>query len=126
MESKGLLYRSNAEMREIQNELLRKQVALLSEASPHYRELFREKKIDVSKIRTVDDLADIPVTTKKDYIKDPESFRLVHKEPNVFDTIWRVIYTAGTTTGKPAPFYYTTYDYYATLLQGKDPVRSRA
>jgi len=119
MGSENLLYRPNDEIREVQNDCLRKQMALLAEASPHYKKLFAENKIDVSKIKTVDDLANLPVTTKKDYIKDPESFRLVHKDPNVFDTIWRVIYTAGTTTGKPAPFYYTTYDYYATLLHGK-------
>jgi phenylacetate-CoA ligase len=114
-----LLYRSNAEMREIQNERLKSQINLLATASPYYKKCFKRNKIDASKIRTVDDLAQLPVTTKKDLIQEPENFRLVHKDPDILNTIWQAMYTAGTTTGKPTPFYYTTYDYYAMLLHVK-------
>jgi phenylacetate-CoA ligase len=117
--NENLLYLTNSEIREIQNDRLRKQISLLAEASPYYEKLFKENNIDVSKIKTVDDLVNIPVTTKKDYLRDPESFKLVHKNPNVFDTVWQVMYSAGTTTGKPAPFYWTTYDYYSSLQQMK-------
>jgi phenylacetate-coenzyme A ligase PaaK-like adenylate-forming protein len=119
MDTKGLLFQRNDEIREIQNRLLKRQLSLLAEASPHYKNLFKKSGFDLTRVRTVEDLANCPVTSKKDYINDPESFRLVHRDSNIFDTVWQTMYTAGTTTGKPTPFYYTTYDYYASLEQAR-------
>lgn len=117
MVNENLLYLTDSEIQEIQDERLRKQISLLAEASPYYEKLFKENNINFSKIKSVDDLVNIPITTKKDYLRDWESFKLVHKNPSVYDTVWQVMYSAGTTTGKPVPFYWTTYDYYSSLQQ---------
>ena len=63
----------------------------------------------------------LPVTTKQDYLSNPEAFRLtplpefLPQERN----LWDVTYTTGTTTGIPAPLFNTTYDYLACLEQFK-------
>ncbi|MHA1579666.1 MAG: hypothetical protein ACTSUQ_08565 [Candidatus Freyarchaeota archaeon] len=69
-------FKSREEIRELQNKNLRVQLELCDKYSPYYSELFREANIDVSKIKTVDDLEKLPLTTKEDYMKNPEAFRL--------------------------------------------------
>ena len=119
MQAVNLMQLDNKQIMEIQNGFLRKQLDLLNNSSPYYKKLFRKNGIDISKIRSVTDLKNIPVTKKEEYVNNPEAFKLVHEKPNIYDSIWQVMYTAGTTTGKPSPFYWTTYDYYASLVQAK-------
>lgn len=61
------------ELRELQNKRLH---AFLNEYlypfSPHYKKLLDDNKIDPRKIRTVEDLKHIPLTTKKDFV-DPNN-----------------------------------------------------
>ena len=45
-------------------------------------------------------------------MKRPEDFRLKFKNPSPFDQFYDVTFTTGTTTGKPTPFYNTTYDHF--------------
>ena len=59
-------FKSREEIRELQNKNLRVQLELCDKYSPYYSELFKEANIDVSKIKTVDDLEKLPLTTKED------------------------------------------------------------
>jgi phenylacetate-coenzyme A ligase PaaK-like adenylate-forming protein len=115
------LYRSQDEIRAVQNEKLRRQMALLEKYSPYYGKKFKEWGMKASDVRTVDDLERIPLLFKKDYMADPMGFRLVlpadapvmpHER-----LLWGVHYTTGTTSGVPTPFFSTTHDYFGNLMQ---------
>jgi len=116
-----LLYKSKEEIRDLQNQLLRKQIYRVSHYSPYYRELFQRLKIQPDKIRTVEDIEAIPLLYKRDYMKDPQRFRLSYPpdapEPVPEKILWNVHYTTGTTSGQPSPFYSTTHDYMGRLIQ---------
>jgi phenylacetate-CoA ligase len=117
----ALLYKPVQEIQDLQNELLRKQIYRLSHYSPYYIDLFQRLGIKPDKIRTTDDLQEIPLLYKRDYMKEPERFRLVYsdqdQEPMYEKILWNALYTTGTTIGKPSPFYSTTHDYFVRLVQ---------
>ena len=88
---------------------------------PHDSRKFRELGLQPSDIATVDDLDCLPLTTKKDYLCDPEAFRLdIPELPLSERIIWDVMFTAGTSTGKPVPFYSTTHDFYSILYSNRE------
>jgi phenylacetate-coenzyme A ligase PaaK-like adenylate-forming protein len=80
----AILYRPREEIRGLQNELLRRQVMRLALYSPYYKQLFQDLKIQPERIGTVEDLEGIPLLYKKEYMKDPQQFRLVDKM-EIFD-----------------------------------------
>jgi phenylacetate-coenzyme A ligase PaaK-like adenylate-forming protein len=104
------------EVRALQNERLKREIVRVMDGSAYYKGLFKRQKINPEKITTIDDLARIPVTYKRDYMKDPEAFRLKLSNATLYDWLWEVTYTTGTTTGVPTPFYNTINDAYATFL----------
>ena len=111
-----LLYRSHEEIRALQNQRFRHQIALCFRAHPYYQEVFRRLKLTLDDFQTIEDVQKLPVTTKQDYLSNPEAFRLIalpefRQEER---TLWDVNYTTGTTTGTPAPFFNTTYDIFAS------------
>jgi phenylacetate-CoA ligase len=111
-----LLYRSHEEIREIQNQRFRHQIALCFRAHPYYQEVFSRLKLTPDDFHTIEDLQKLPVTTKQDYLSNPEAFRLTAL-PELLPyerTLWDMHYTTGTTTGIPAPFFNTTYDFFAS------------
>ncbi len=112
-----LLYMSDGERLDLQNRLLRRQMAWVAEGSRYYRDRFREWGIEPGDIKSVEDLEKIPPTTKRDYMGRPDDFILRFREPTIYDNLWQVTYTTGTTTGRPTPFYSTSYDYYSKLVQ---------
>jgi len=116
-----LLYKSKEEIRDLQNQLLRKQLYRASHYSPYYRDLFQRLKIQPDKIHTTEDLEAIPLLYKRDYMKDPQRFRLTYPTdapgPMPEKMLWNVHYTTGTTSGQPSPFYSTTHDYMGRLIQ---------
>jgi phenylacetate-coenzyme A ligase PaaK-like adenylate-forming protein len=105
-------------LRDRQDELLRRQMGWLAEASPHYRELFERESIDAAGIKSVDDLVNLPVTTKKDLMGNPQSFRLKFPQGTLYDLTYTTVYTTGTTMGWPTPYEYTTHDYFGILQAG--------
>ncbi len=111
-------FKSNEEIVALQNTLLSKQIKRLAEGSGYYKKLFNDCIIDPASIRTIDDLEKLPLTKKSDYMVDPESFRLNFAENRVENNLWEVNYTAGTTSGKPSPFYTTVHDMYGCYLAG--------
>jgi phenylacetate-CoA ligase len=89
---------------------LRRTLAAVAAAHPFYRARFRELALAPDDIRSLDDLAALPLTRKEDYISDPEAFRLRPDDlPADFSleerVLWDVAYTTGTTSGRPSPFY---------------------
>lgn len=114
-----LLYRSKEEIRAIQDQRFRHQIALCFKAHPYYQEVFSRLKLAPEDFQTLDDVHKLPVTTKADYMKNPLAFRLAalpeftpHER-----VLWDVTYTTGTTAGVPTPFFNMTHDYFATLEQ---------
>jgi phenylacetate-coenzyme A ligase PaaK-like adenylate-forming protein len=116
-----ILYKPLEEVRQIQNSLLKKMIGLCFRGHPFYQKRFKEIGLREVDIQTIEDLEKLPPTFKKDYMSDPESFRLkVEDLPLPERILWDVVFTAGTSTGQPVPFYTTTHDFYATLyLQRK-------
>lgn len=110
-------FKTQAQIREIQNRNLKRQIGWCAEASLYYRELFKKADIDPASIQTVDDLDKLPLTHKRDYMANPDAFRLKFKNPTIYDFLYDLTYTTGTTTGMPTPFYNTTYDIYDITKQ---------
>ncbi|NPV59890.1 MAG: phenylacetate--CoA ligase family protein [Actinobacteria bacterium] len=104
-------------LRALQENNLRRQLELVAEFSPFYRKVFRRERVEVEKIRTLEDLERIPVTMKETYLENPLSFLLVIDPPEPLDITYEITYTSGTTTGAPAPFFNSTYDMYNIALQ---------
>ncbi len=108
-------FMSPEDTRALQDKNLRREMERVADGSAFYKELFLREKIDPAKIRTVDDLKALPLTYKRDYMADPEAFKLKLTNPSLYDWLWEVTYTTGTTTGVPTPFYSTINDAYATF-----------
>ncbi len=96
--------KSLAEIRKYQDGRLKDLIPYLSEHSVFYRALFRKEKTDISKIRTIDDLRLIPVTTKDDLQSHNEDFICVPRE-KIIDYI-----TTSGTLGDPVTFAMTDKD----------------
>ncbi|WXG43478.1 MAG: hypothetical protein WED04_05475 [Promethearchaeati archaeon SRVP18_Atabeyarchaeia-1] len=111
-------FKSWKEIDEIRNKNLQRQVKLCAQYSRFYKDFFKQHNINPESIKTTDDLQKIPLTTKKDYMADPLAFKLEFDRLGLYDAIWDINYTAGTTTGHPTQFYNTVHDHYSSLLQG--------
>lgn len=111
-----LLYRNYEEIRAIQNRRFRHQVALCFLAHPYYQEVFSRLKLTPNDFQAIEDVQKLPVTTKTEYLSNPDAFRLtaLPEFSQGERTLWDVNYTTGTTTGIPAPFFNTTYDIFAS------------
>lgn len=57
-------WQSPEEIKAYQEELLRRQLQYLQAHSPYYRHLFEQEQIDISRIKTLEDLAQLPITSK--------------------------------------------------------------
>ena len=108
-----------AEIRRVQNALVARQIELCARGHAYYRRRWAEAGIDPASIRTIDDLAALPLTPKKDLMAEPEAFRLHCPDLPLHErALWEVNYTTGS-TGEPTPIYVTTHDYQAYLLQAR-------
>ncbi len=92
------------EIRNFQDGLLRDAVEYLAEHSGYYRRMFRESGIDVGDIRTIDDLAHIPFTEKRDLQLYNEEF-LCCPKAKIVDYI-----TTSGTLGEPVTFGCSEHD----------------
>jgi len=115
-----IFFKSRDEIRAIQNEGIRRTMALCARGHIYYREAFAARGIQFQEIRSVEDLEKVPLTSKKDYMAQPDTFVLKLPDAPLFEKIiYNMLYTTGTTTGSPTPFYNTAHDYYATLMISK-------
>lgn len=86
-------------------------------AHPFYRERLPAGLADGLDAGDREALTRLPVTSKDDFVSDPEAFRL-HPEPEQEReyVLWDIAYTAGTTGAPAAPIYQTAYDFRAILF----------
>jgi len=104
-------------LRALQDRLLRETVELCYRGHPFYQKLMKRKGLEPRHIQTCDDLVRLPLSTKKDFLADPDAFRLQGDDlPIEAQTLWKIIYTTGTTSGRPAPIYVPSADHYAYLF----------
>lgn len=92
------------EIRSFQEKALAKALAYLQAHSPFYQELFKKEKLDISSIRSIDDLQAIPTTCKLDLQTRNKDFLCVPMH-RVID----IVTTSGT-LGEPVFFYLTEND----------------
>ena len=97
-------FQSPKEIKAFQNKKLQEMMLYLSEKSPFYKQLFSKKNIDIKRIKTVEDLIKIPVTTKDDLQKNNADFLCVDQS-KIIDYV-----TTSGTTGKPVYFGLTDKD----------------
>lgn len=124
-------------IKKLQDELLHKIITEeMAVRHPYYRNLFKEKNIDPASIKGVEDISDLPFTTREDLLP-PESSLLQTKQfvleppeaaevkpkkkgfalfgrkeegPDLSRYIFHTLYFSGGRTGKPLPLEYTHQD----------------
>lgn len=97
-------YASAAEILEFQNVRLRELMQYLAEKSPYYQQLFKTASIDWQAIQTIEDLVQIPVTTKNELHHFNEDFLCVPRQ-KIVDYV-----TTSGTLGDPVTFALTDAD----------------
>ena len=89
-----------ADLRAKQDHLLRQMVELCYRSHPFYRDLMRREKLEPRHIQTCDDLVRLPLSSKTDFLADPDAFRIDPRDLSIEEgTLWKVVYTTGTTRG---------------------------
>ncbi|MDD2329528.1 MAG: AMP-binding protein [Bacteroidales bacterium] len=97
-------YTSTGEIKLFQENLLRRELSYLDERSPFYKKMFQREGIDIRKIRTMEDLQNIPFTQKSDLQQYNEEFLCVPK-----DQLIDYVTTSGTLSD-PATYALTDRD----------------
>ncbi len=95
-------------------------------AHPYYRRRLAALGVSRGDLTSLSDLPRLPVTTKADYMGDPEGFRLggegaADDEETV---VWDIMYTTGS-SGAPTPFVSTAYDFINILALNRNMLRLR-
>ena len=104
-EAKRGVHMRRKEIEELKNKRFRAIVKYAFWRSPLYRKKFREAKVDIDKIKTVDDIKKLPFTTKQELRESyPLKAAAVPKEEIVR------IQMSGGTTGQPVIIPYTRKD----------------
>ena len=79
MYSPGAAYQSRESTKQMQEKKLQDLLAYVNAESPFYKELFSKHAIDITQIRTLDDLQKLPLTTKEDLQQRNDDFLCVPK-----------------------------------------------
>ena len=98
MMNNDIEFQSPSEIKTFQEGLLKKQLVYLKDHSRYYQRMFEKNRIDIGEIRTIEDLARIPFTEKKDLQLYNEDFLCVPKN-QIIDYI-----TTSGTLGDPVTF----------------------
>jgi phenylacetate-coenzyme A ligase PaaK-like adenylate-forming protein len=111
-------------IKQVRSARLHRTMQAVAVAHPFYRSVLADAGLTADDFRSIDGLEKLPLTSKQDYISDPQAFRLDEDAlPDDFGleerVIWDIAYTSGTTGGKPSPFYNTTHDIYGILDQAR-------
>jgi phenylacetate-CoA ligase len=97
-------YQTPENIKIFQEQEMRKMLTYIQQNSPFYRRLFREHNINPSQIQTLEDLQQIPFTSKEDLQQYNEDFYCVDKSKFV-----DYITTSGT-LADPTTFAMTDHD----------------
>lgn len=80
MQSASATYQMITDLKNMQQQKLHSLLNYLSRYSPFYRQLFAKNRIDITDIRTIEDLSRIPPTVKEDLQQRNEDFICVPKK----------------------------------------------
>ena len=121
-----LPYQSRTVIESVQEEYFSEMINLCFERHPYYRAQFKKIGLARPDIKSLADIHKIPVIDKEIYARQPDAFRLETSGLPIEMTIdWDVMHTTGTSSGKPTPFYSTTYDFYNTLTSNRRALEIR-
>ena len=95
---------TESQIKAFQEEKLQEALQYVAVNSPYYKKLFKEKGIDVNAVKTLEDLAKLPVTTKEHLQEYNDDFLCVPKSHIIDYT------TTSGTSGKPVTFGLTDKD----------------
>lgn len=99
---------------------------LAAERHPRTRARMAASGLVRADFATLADLGRLPVTLKSEYMGEPDAFRLdASGLPEEMATVWDVMYTTGTSAGRPTPFVSTTYDFFRILEANRNMLRLR-
>jgi phenylacetate-coenzyme A ligase PaaK-like adenylate-forming protein len=99
---------------------------LAAERHPRTRARMAALGIARADLAALADLPRLPPTLKSEYMADPDAFRLdAEGLPAEMRTVWDVMYTTGTSAGRPTPFVSTTYDFFRILEANRNMLRLR-
>ena len=104
IKNRALQYASASEIKAFQEVQLAETLRYVSEKSTFYQNIFAENNVDVSQIKTLEDLQKLPVTTKQDLQLKGEDFICVDKS-EIIDYV-----TTSGTLGNPVTFALTESD----------------
>lgn len=96
-------FADNEKIRQMQEHKLAEMLSFINQHSPYYKAKFKELNIDIRNI-SIDNLKELPFTTKDDLAKYNEQF-LCSEKSKVADYI-----TTSGTTSEPVTFYLTSND----------------
>ena len=100
-----LLFSAREEIERVQQANFAEMRELAVVRHPYYRGLLKQ-------LSSLAELPRLPVTRKEDFMREPERFVLEGEGlPDEMRTVWDVMYTTGSTTGKPTPFVSTAFDF---------------
>ena len=100
----AIQFKTPAEIKAYQESRLAGELEYLNNRSAFYRRMFKEERIDISHIRTLEDLQQLPVTTKTDLQLHNDDFICVDKA-EIIDYV-----TTSGTLGDPVTFVLTGGD----------------
>lgn len=93
---------------------------------PYYRALMASHGLSRADFSSLADLAKLPITTKAAYMAAPDAFRLdTDGLPEEMRVVWDVMYTTGSTSGRPTPFVSTSFDFYNILALNRSMLEIR-
>jgi phenylacetate-coenzyme A ligase PaaK-like adenylate-forming protein len=114
--AEGFVFADSATIMAAREENFAATMDLVVERHPWYRAIMAERGLKRDDFATLADIVKLPVTEKRDYMSAPEDFRLdTTGLASEMTALWDVMYTTGTTTGRPTPLYSTTWDFYDIL-----------
>ena len=95
-------------------------------AHPYYRRKFVERGLSRGDVRGLADLGKLSITTKADYVAEPDAFVLgaAGAADDAETIVWDIMYTTGS-SGKPTPFVSTAYDFVNILALNRNMMRLR-
>jgi len=76
----GTTFKTNDAIKTMQEQKLQELLLHLNAHSPFYQELFAKNKVDIHAVKTLDDLTNLPVTTKEDLQQRNMDFLCVDKK----------------------------------------------
>jgi phenylacetate-coenzyme A ligase PaaK-like adenylate-forming protein len=116
-----LLFSERAAIEATQQANFAEMAQLLATRHPYYKPWFESRGL-----KTLEDLPRLPVTRKEDFMREPERFVLESEGlAEEMRVVWDVMYTTGSTTGKPTPFVSTAFDFYRILELHRNMMRVR-